>query len=150
MNTIPRQLRFLCSSYGKAEDSLLTRTLIGQSVPIRTFSTTARCAVRPAGKRWIGRGQGAEKIRRPWSARFQHTWEQIQSVATSPKRSNTGPLLGALFGAGAIASLGAAFIPHEQEEENAIPSTDVVDVADKEGTLIIYRAVSTAHFEHEL
>lgn len=131
MNIVPRQLFASSFSCCKAEAPLLYKARTA-------FSTTARPAAaqkRPAARSWVGRIQAGEKSRRGWNARFQHTWEQIQRVATSPKRSklsNTAPLLAGIFGA---AYIGSAFIPHDQEEDDPAESAVIIDAEQDEGKL---------------
>ena len=158
MNIVPRQLLALRSPCcKKAEGLILSKALIGwrtQGVPRnRELSTTARSAAvhkRPAARSWITKPQASEKSRTGWSARFQHTWEHIQRVATTPKQSklsNTTPLLAGIFGA---AYIGSAFITHDQEEEGPVEPAVVIDAEQDEGKLTVHRTFNAFCFASEL
>lgn len=140
MHPFSRRLFALNSSCIKAGGPLISGAPIGwvseaRPAASRRLATTLQNAgqKRAAAKRWNCARRHAEASQRRTSARFQHTWEKPHGAATSPKRSNTAPLLGALFGATAFAYVGSVFISHDHEEENPIKSTDGVDIADEEG-----------------
>lgn len=135
MNPLPRRLIALKPSCIKAPGPLYSAAPIGRFCEANPASRRLASNLQNVGKkqrpsrRWTGAKQGVS-TQIGLRARFQHTWEKI---ATSPKRSNTTPLLGAVFGATALAYVGKALVSHEQEEENPIKSTDGLDTPDEDG-----------------
>ena len=67
--------------------------------------------------------------------RFQSTWEHWRegSPGAQPKRSNVGPLLGAVAGASVLAYWGSAVSSHLGIDDEQIESSDGVNITDAEG-----------------
>lgn len=135
MHPLPRRLIALNAPRIKASAPLKSAAPIGRFVEANPASRRLATTLQNAGKkqtvtkRWnVGKKVTSSQI--GLRARFQHTWEKI---ASSPKRSNTTPLLGAIFGATALAYVGTAFAGHHYEEENPIKSTDGVDIPEDDG-----------------
>lgn len=85
--------------------------------------------------------QPAVKLHRVgYGIRFQSTQHEFPGGSRgSPKRSDTKPLLGALFGATALAFVGTSLVTRDsvEETENPIKSDDDVDITDTDGKLSI-------------
>lgn len=87
-------------------------------------------------KRWQATTQRFAEGRQIGSGfRNKSSWEKAQGgAAETPKRADTKPLLGALFGVTAVAYIGSSLISHDSDvEENPIKSTDGVDITDADG-----------------
>lgn len=71
--------------------------------------------------------------------RIQSTHARPHGAASSPKRSNTAPLLGGVFGATVFAYLGAKLQlqKEDEEEENPIKSDGKLELANAEGILYL-------------
>lgn len=64
--------------------------------------------------------------------RFNATWRRA-AIATTPKMSDSKPLLGALFGASALAYLGSSFVTKDDSADTKFGSESSVDIVDTEG-----------------
>ena len=137
MRQPPRPILELTKSI-LAEGPLTGRVPIGQFHEVgptasRRFSAfTSQHVNRTArAKRW----QGATRHREiTSSARCWNSWERVPNgVASTPKRSNTGPLLGVLFGASALAYLGSSLLGQVGVQDSPIESSDGVDITDTDG-----------------
>lgn len=86
-----------------------------------------------ARRRTINKTQEA-KPRLFAGVRFASAWRRAD-IATSAKRSDTKPLLGALFGASALAFLGSSFISKEEDADAdiTIHANESISVGDVEG-----------------
>lgn len=108
---------------------------VGQlsSRPISGVNTVEHNAAR--GKSLdIGRLCGKQASQRAVGSRFQSTWNQqkVSEIATQPKRSNAGPLLGVLVGASALAYIGSSISSHIDVQEDSGTSGGV-SITDAEG-----------------
>ena len=128
-----------------SEGPLIGRAPIGQFKDVgpkakRRFSAfVSPCKNKiPRSKRWQDVSLRCNKSRQIGSgARLKSTWEHVPGgVATSPKRSNTGPLLGVLFGASALAYVGSSVFSHVDVQDNPIKSGDGINITDTDGKLI--------------
>lgn len=101
-------------------DAMKAEVPIGRTVTSRRccFNTT-RTHTTKAAKRWTPSKQQEGKHRLFGGIRFTSGWRRAD-IATSPQRSDTKPLLGALFGASALAYLGASFVAKEVEDDDAV------------------------------
>lgn len=91
-------------------------------------------------KRWESATRTRVELRQFRSSpRSRSAWEELSNgPATSPKRSNTAPLLGVLFGASALAYLGSSIVSHVDVQVDPIKSGDGVNITDAEGTLLLF------------
>ena len=126
-----------------AEGPLIGRAPIGQTqegglaasrrcsafaAPSRTSKLSARCTAEPPVR--------LRQVR--CGIRFQSTKNGFPGgPGSTPKRSDTKPLLGAVLGASALAFVGRSLASRENVDEdvNPIKSDDDVNITDAEGTL---------------
>lgn len=124
-----------------ADGPLAGRFPIGQFQHVGSIASRPYSAIlsqhtsKPRAKRRHDVAQRCSKLRQRTSgARSSSQWEKAPyGVANTPKRSNTAPLLGVLFGATALAYLGSSLIPHVDVQDNPIKSSDGVDITDTDG-----------------
>lgn len=120
-------------------DSLRAEAPIGWSQPGKRWSFNGNAvrwqSTRNAPKSGITNSkQQGGRIQSYTRTRSSSTW-QSADIATSPKRSDSKPLLGALFGASALAYLGSSFVPKDEhgDENITIHANESISIGDVEG-----------------
>ena len=103
------------------------------------FNGTRRHSTKNA-KRWTSKQQQEVKPRFFGGIRWNSAWRRAD-IATSPKRSDTKPLLGALFGASALAYLGSSFIAKEEDGDAVVTihANESISVDDVEGKSFLHQ-----------
>lgn len=128
-------------------DALRTEALIGWSTAGKRchFHGTRRHSTKTPSKRWTTNKQQELKPRLFAGIRFASAWRRAD-VASSPKRSDSRPLLGALFGASALAYLGSSFVVREEGEEEVVTihANESISVEEGESSRGVFH-ISTWH-----
>lgn len=119
----------------KAEAPIGWSAAVGKRCCFNTTTRRTQSTKTPATKRWTA---GNQKPGLFAGIRFASGWRRAD-IATSPKRSDAKPLLGALFGASALAFFGSSLIAKEEDGEAAITihAHETLSVDDAEGESIL-------------
>lgn len=121
-------------------ESLRAEAPIGWSIApgkrCRFNTTTTRRQSTKNTKRWTANNRQERELKPQLFAgvRFASVWRR-QDIATSPKRSDARPLLGALFGASALAFFGSSLITKEGDGDTAVTihANETISCDDVEG-----------------